>query len=222
MKRAEAKTQGLEFYNTGKPCKYQHTNDRRTSSGKCLKCESEYNSDYGKNYYAENKDKLKAGQKQYRSENRDSLIAAKKQHYQENKISYKSKNAKWAKENKVKKNECSSEWREKNPEHSAQYGREWRAENPDKNRAKTARRRAARIKRTPMWLSSDDYKAIQAMYKEASRMTEATGVKHHVDHVIPLNGRFVSGLHVPDNLQILTAYANLSKGNQFNNIDRRI
>lgn len=222
MKRAEAKAQGLEFYNTGKPCKNKHNSDRRTSSGKCLSCESEYNNSYGKKYYSQNTDRLKAQQKQYRSENREELITAKKQHYIDNKNSYRTKSAKWAKENKTKKNECSKNWRESNPEHTAQYGRRWREENPTKNRCKAARRRAAKLQRTPAWLSSSERLAIQRKYDEAERLTRETGIIHHVDHEIPLSGEFVSGLHVPDNLQVLTAYANLSKGNRFDKIDRRI
>jgi len=127
----------------------------------------------------------------------------------------------WAKENKGKKNELSREWRARNPEHTAEYGSRWRTENPDKNRSKAAARRAAKMQRTPSWLSESDKYEIQCKYDEAERLTRETGTLHHVDHIIPLSGEFVSGLHVPANLQVLTAFANLSKGNRFNNINRR-
>jgi hypothetical protein len=55
----------------------------------------------------------------------------------------------------------------------------------------------------------------RAIYREAQRLTAATGVAHHVDHEIPLQGVLVSGLHVHNNLQILTALENIKKRNRF-------
>lgn len=84
--------------------------------------------------------------------------------------------------------------------------------NPDLAAARTAQYRAAKLQRT---LSQGYTDAIKQFYKEARRLTDATGVQHHVDHIVPLRGRLVSGLHVPWNLQILTASDNCSKGNKW-------
>lgn len=81
--------------------------------------------------------------------------------------------------------------------------------------ASSAKRRVSKIQRTSKWLSKNDLKMIDNMYLIASRVSKETGVKHHVDHVVPLQGELVSGLHVPNNLQLLTAFDNTSKGNNY-------
>lgn len=74
----------------------------------------------------------------------------------------------------------------------------------------------SKLKRaTPGWLTKEDWDYMNALYEEARRLTRETGVKHQVDHIIPINGRTVSGLHVPGNLQILTQAENVAKLNRY-------
>lgn len=75
-----------------------------------------------------------------------------------------------------------------------------------------AKRKAVKLQRRPPWANEA---AIRAIYAEARRLTLATGVSHHVDHEIPLQGALVSGLHVETNLQILTGAENVAKRNKY-------
>lgn len=70
----------------------------------------------------------------------------------------------------------------------------------------------ARIKATPPWA---DFDAIKTIYAEAQERSDITGVKHNVDHDIPLQHPDVCGLHVADNLVILTEAQNNAKRNKW-------
>lgn len=74
------------------------------------------------------------------------------------------------------------------------------------------KRHAAKMKRTPAWANQE---SINLFYAEAKRLTLTTGVKHAVDHVIPLQGKNVSGLHVENNLQVITHIENAKKWNRY-------
>jgi hypothetical protein len=69
--------------------------------------------------------------------------------------------------------------------------------------------------RIPKWITPKDIKVMKKLYAQATRKTLATGVKYHVDHIIPLRGKLVSGLHVPSNLQVISAKENLVKNNTY-------
>ena len=136
-------------------------------------------------YHKKHKKSVNEYNRKYYKENREAIIERKKIYQEENKEEIKNKRHIWGQQNK------------------------------DKVNAAKAKRRAAKIKRTPHWLTEEDFKKIREIYKEAQRLTKETGIQHHVDHIIPLRGENVSGLHVPDNLQILTATENIRKYNKF-------
>lgn len=105
---------------------------------------------------------------------------------------------------------------EKNPESAKNRCLKWRGKNKHKANATEAKRRAAKLNATPAWLTAEHLAQIDALYADAVSLSEKTGVKYHVDHIIPLQGEMVSGLHVPWNLQVIPAFDNLSKHNKFN------
>jgi 5-methylcytosine-specific restriction endonuclease McrA len=73
-------------------------------------------------------------------------------------------------------------------------------------------RRKKRDKSIPPWANKT---AIREIYIKARQLTVTTGVKHEVDHIIPSNHKLVCGLHVENNLQILTESENIKKSNSF-------
>ena len=110
---------------------------------------------------------------------------------------------------------CRKEYRAANSEKERERHAKYQKANPDKSRAKCAKRRAAKLLAIPSWLTKEDYQAMEAICKEADRLTQETGIKHHVDHIHPLQGKLVCGFHCPSNLQILTEFENCSKNNKF-------
>jgi hypothetical protein len=70
---------------------------------------------------------------------------------------------------------------------------------------------------TPKWLTEAMLFEITCMYREAQRLSRVTGEQYDVDHIVPLRGKTVCGLHVPWNLQILKHTENMKKSNKHEN-----
>lgn len=101
---------------------------------------------------------------------------------------------------------------EANKEKATAAVRKWQAENPHKRNAITARRYADKTRATPAWANM---RVIEMFYLRARHLSETTGEPYHVDHIIPLRNKWVCGLHVEHNLQVLTGAENVKKLNRF-------
>jgi hypothetical protein len=90
----------------------------------------------------------------------------------------------------------------------------WQKKNKGKVNANTRKYQAAKLKRTPTWLTSFELLHMQCLYQVAAMRSKESNQKWHVDHIIPLQGKNVSGLHVPWNLQVVPAEDNIKKSNK--------
>ena len=91
--------------------------------------------------------------------------------------------------------------------------RKWLEDNRGIHNSNVRKREAAKLQRTPKWLTELQLTEIKELYIVASELSWLSEGGLHVDHVVPLQGKEVSGLHVPWNLQIIPAYDNWSKSN---------
>lgn len=158
---------------------------------------------------------------------------AKKVWYEANTEEARARARKYARENPEANKARAAAWRKANPERSKKlhekgrerrkarwieyleqerqrYLKDFRAD-PGKYAAKGAKRRATMLQATPPWC---DLAAIVAIYREAQLLTAITGINHEVDHIVPLRGRHVRGLHIASNLQIIPSSANRRKFNK--------
>ena len=137
-----------------------------------------------------------------------------KKHYQENTDTYIQKATAWNKDNIERKREINAKWRDENRDQHNATNRKWFAANPDKRAALEAKRRSAQLQRTPPWLTAEHLTQIDEFYLAAKMFQMYTGELYHVDHIEPLQGDNVSGLHVPWNLQVIPYKENLQKSNK--------
>jgi len=166
----------------------------------------------------------------YRNSNLEKARASCKNWAEKNPKKASENKLRWAKENKEKVLQQGREYharnrdkrlaaqkvsRATNPEKYRRLTKAWRKENMGYVLAKNAARRAAKMQRTPLWLTKEDLKAIETLYIMARHKTKTTGKPWHVDHIIPLQGELVSGLHVPSNLQVILGVENLRKRHKY-------
>lgn len=180
---------------------------------------------YANNYQNINKIKLSNNAKEYYIKNQEKISNRTNEYYHTNKPVVSIKKKEYRLKNLIEIRRKGKLYRESNPDRMKEYRelnsekikdtvRKYHIKNMDLVNSITARRRAAKLQATPKWLTKEQLKEIRFFYTKAKLMEKETGIKYHVDHIIPLQGEKVRGLHVPWNLQILTAEENIRKKNK--------
>jgi hypothetical protein len=121
----------------------------------------------------------------------------------------------WAKSNPSTVKKIRDKFYQNNKPMYAELAKAARKNKPEMFNTLNAEYRARKLKSQPSWLSKEQKKHIADIYAHAKDCERVSGEKYHVDHIIPLKGKTVCGLHVPWNLQVLPADLNTQKSNQY-------
>jgi len=165
--------------------------------------------EYSRASYLRNKEKVNARSKQWAEENAERMKELQAEWYLENKDKVKAQREAWAEANPERAKELQRQSRKRTGS-----GKAWKAENKHKVNAYASKRRACERNATPSWISEIDEFIAEEIFLQREDISSATGIKHEVDHVIPLVSEEVCGLHVWWNMRVITEFENRSKGNK--------
>lgn len=192
--RGDAKRLGVSRYFTGRPCNQGHVAERWTANKKCAECVRIQQR--AKAAAPEAKEKRRAYDRERWLNDRERMEEKNRRYRAENAGAVAATKRAYYRANTTK----------------LRVAREaWIVDNRHVVRHHNAKRKKLIRRATPPWV---DIEKVKAVYREAERIEAATGVPHHVDHIIPLQGADVCGLHVPWNLRPLPAAMNLGKKNR--------
>ena len=170
--------------------------------------ESFYNSKAtkdGKTYTC--KDCTKVRSSKYKKDNREATEQYSKAYRKEYYKANREDKLLWQKGYRERNLDCKREYDKK-------QSKRYYENNKDSFLEKGARRRAQKLQATPPWVDKDHKKRLRSIYRACRSASEKSGKQHHVDHIIPLKGENICGLHVWWTLRIIPAQENLSKGNR--------
>jgi hypothetical protein len=155
-------------------------------------------------YYLKNKERLLEMNKVWVKANAEKVSAAKKLHF-----------ANLPKEAKEAYNAKARIRYHQKKQWNADRKKTYRSDHKHLTNADASKRRAALLQRIPIWQTEFDKLKIKCIYSVASMLSRVNNEPWTVDHIIPLQGKIVSGLHVPNNLQVMRARENESKRNKY-------
>jgi hypothetical protein len=161
------------------------------------------------------KDCCKATTKKYREADKDKYYGAAKKWAKENPERVRKSKRKRYLERQEEILQQKKEYYKDNREVILEYKKTYGQVNRGKRNAIEAKRNAEKLKRTPDWLTKGHLSEIESFYWLSRDLFKITGERYHVDHIVPLQGENVSGLHVPWNLQVLPSDLNIAKGNKY-------
>lgn len=167
-------------------------------------------------WYLNNSKKVNLYTKDWREKNPEKYKATSKARYDANPDKVKNAKKIWCEANQERLKTTNNAWRAINSEKEKISAKHWRENNRGKINANGAKYDARKLQATPKWLTKEDWQEIEDFYVLAQDLAwlNQDGIPFHVDHIVPLQGKNVSGLHVPWNLQLLPAKENVSKGNK--------
>ena len=175
----------------------------------CKECKTQQS----KNYAAQNGEKVRAYLREYHAKKVAANPNYYAEHYAANREYTLARNKKQYVANAAVRIEKQKQWASANPEKTRVYKKTWKKANPGAVREDSVRRRLAFVQQTPAWA---DVERTRAYYDVCTFFNEVNGyTKYHVDHIIPLRGKRVSGLHVHTNLRVIPARENERKNNRF-------
>lgn len=126
----------------------------------------------------------------------------------------KQKNIEWKQANKDKVAFYDKVWQQFNKDKKSKNYKNWQVNNRAKVNSYNSYRRALELQATPKWLTVSQKLLMECKYSLAVMFSKYSTEQHHVDHIVPLNGKTVCGLHVPWNLRVIPAKENLRKSNK--------
>jgi len=181
--------------------------------------DSEARKAYLRAYAVKNREQAYARVKAWREANPDLVAEQHKRYAKKYPDKLAARQAAW-KERNVEKvlltnKERAAQKRAEKPEQIKAQKKAYAQRNKDVINAAVARRKAAKLQRTPKWLTAYDKLKIRCIYSIAAMLTRHNGEPWHVDHIIPLQGDLVSGFHVPSNLQVMRGVENVRKHKKF-------
>jgi hypothetical protein len=141
----------------------------------------------------------------------DAVRRAKEKYKKSHPLKEAARRKSWAQRNPEKIRAADLKWKRANAKRMHARVAAYYAAHPEKVVAISARRKAERLRATPIWANQF---FIEEAYDLAQRRSHVTGCKWHVDHIVPLRSPLVCGLHVENNLQVIPAKHNMVKGNR--------